>query len=74
MKFITKRDGRVVPYDEAKIRVALKIAILSSKLEINAEEAIDNIITKFNESFNKVDDNVDTLGVEDVRSVILILI
>ena len=71
MKFITKRDGRVVPYDETKIRVALKIAIMSSKLEINAEEAINNIITKFNESFNKVDDSVDTLSVEDIQDMVV---
>jgi anaerobic ribonucleoside-triphosphate reductase len=71
MKFITKRDGRVVPYDETKIRVALKIAIMSSKLETDAEEAIDNIITKFNESFNRVDDSVDTLSVEDIQDMVV---
>lgn len=72
IKMVTKRDGRVVPFDENKIMVAIALSLKNTDLsELDIETAIHEIYYEVITVLSNVSDVSDTISVEDIQDIII---
>lgn len=72
ISMVTKRDGRVVPYDENRVRTAIQIAINSTNCGDNDPEVIvENILSLVTKKLNAVDDTYTTINVEEIQDIVV---
>lgn len=72
ISMVTKRDGRVVPYDENRVRTAIQIAINSTNCGTdNPEEVVENILSMVTKELNTIDDTYTTINVEDIQDIVV---
>ena len=71
IKMVTKRDGRVVPFDENKIMVAIGLSLKNTDLsELDIETAIHEIYYEVITVLSNLSDVSDTINVEDIQDII----
>ena len=69
---VTKRDGRVVPYDRSRIEATIKMAIKDTNIEnLDPNVVTANILSAVDSKLNNVVDEYTTLSVEDIQDIIV---
>lgn len=69
---VTKRDGRVVPYDRSRIEATIKMAIKDTNIEnLDPNVVTANILSEVDSKLNNVVDEYATLSVEDIQDIIV---
>lgn len=69
---VTKRDGRVVPYDRSRIEATIKMAIRDTNIEnLDPDTVTTKILSEVDSKLNSVDDEYATLSVEDIQDIIV---
>ena len=72
ISMVTKRDGRVVPYDENRVRTAIHIAITTTNCGNDDPEVIvDKILSKVTDRLNTLDDDYTTISVEEIQDIVV---
>ena len=69
---VTKRDGRVVPYDANKVRLAIYMAITDTNIsDLDSTEVTDSVMSAVNKKLSNIDPNYTTINVEDIQDYIV---
>lgn len=72
INMVTKRDGRIVPYDENKIRTAISLAIKNADLATeDIPKIVDNIINSVNTYLHEAEDYNDTIDIETIQDIVI---
>lgn len=68
---ITKRDGRVVPFDESKIRTAIYMSINNNIGDNDRDVVINQVTSAVLQRLNDISASNNTLSVETIQDVIV---
>ena len=72
ISMVTKRDGRVVPYDANKVRLAIYMAITDTNIsDLDSTEVTDSVMSAVNKKLSNIDPNYTTINVEDIQDYIV---
>lgn len=70
VSMITKRDGRLVPYDETRIRMAIELAMTDSNTNgLDRKEIVDTIVNSVSNKLSNVQDS--EIDVETIQNYIV---
>ena len=70
INMIIKRDGRIVPYDETRIRTAIALSVTNID-ETDLSNIISNIMEKVNSKLNELDDSFTAVDIETVQDIVV---
>ena len=72
VKMVTKRDGRVVPFEEGKIKLAIGLSLKDTDLsESDMETAINKIYFQVITTLSNMEEVYDTINVENIQDTIV---
>ena len=71
ISMVTKRDGRVVPFDESRVHTAIMMAVSNVADESEKESVANTIISDVMIRLSNYDDTYDTITVEEVQDIIV---
>jgi ribonucleoside-triphosphate reductase len=70
VSMITKRDGRIVPYDETRIRMAIELAMTDNNTNgMDRKDIVDTIVNNINNKLSTVQDS--EIDVELIQNYIV---
>ena len=72
ISMVVKRDGRIVPFDESRVRTAIEMALANIHTDdIDTDQVINNVMEQVTSKLNTPADDYNTLNVEDIQDIIV---